>query len=104
MGLGLTPLERLARARSDLRMGAAVALRDGGGAALVLAAETATAERLDDLRALRAGRPRDDRPAGGDAEGARLRRRPRAGGAAGATPTSTGCGRRPTPRPTSPGR
>ena len=32
MGLGLTALERLARARSDLRMGAAVALRDGGGA------------------------------------------------------------------------
>jgi GTP cyclohydrolase II len=51
MGLGLDPLERLARARSDLRMGAAVALRDDGGAALVLAAETATAPRLDDLRA-----------------------------------------------------
>ena len=42
MGLGLDPLERLARARADLRMGAAVALRDDGGAALVLAAETAT--------------------------------------------------------------
>ncbi len=51
MGLGLIPLERLARARSDLRMGAAVALRDGDGAALVLAAETATAERLAELRA-----------------------------------------------------
>ena len=44
MSLGLTPLERLARARADLRMGAAIALADGGGAALVLAAETATAD------------------------------------------------------------
>ena len=52
MGLALTALERLARARSDLRMGAAVVLRDGAGSALVLAAETATAERLAALRAL----------------------------------------------------
>ncbi len=52
MGLGLTALERLARARSDLRMGAGVVLRDDGGAALVAAAEVATAERLADLRAL----------------------------------------------------
>ena len=52
MGLALTALERLARARSDLRMGAAVVLRDGAGAALALAAETATAERLAALRAL----------------------------------------------------
>ena len=52
MSLGLSPLERLARARADLRMGAAVVLRDGGDAAVVLAAETATAERLADLRAL----------------------------------------------------
>ncbi len=51
MGLGLDPLERLARARSDLRMGAVVALRDDGSAALVLAAETATTDRLADLRA-----------------------------------------------------
>ncbi|MFO1208035.1 MAG: GTP cyclohydrolase II [Amaricoccus sp.] len=52
MSLGLSPLERLARARADLRMGAAVALRDPDGAALVLAAETATPERLADLRRL----------------------------------------------------
>lgn len=51
MGLGLDPLERLARARSDLRMGAVVVLRDGAGAALVLATETASAARLADLRA-----------------------------------------------------
>lgn len=52
MGLGLTALERLARARSDLRMGAAVALAapDGKRAALVLAAEAATADRLEALR------------------------------------------------------
>jgi GTP cyclohydrolase II len=50
MGLGLTPLERLARARADLRMGVAVVLRDDDGAALVAAAETATAARLADLR------------------------------------------------------
>jgi GTP cyclohydrolase II len=50
MGLGLTSLELLARARSDLRMGAAVLLHDGEGAALVLAAETASAERLAELR------------------------------------------------------
>ena len=51
MALGLTPLELVARARADLRMGAPVVLRDDGGAALVLAAETATPERLGDLRA-----------------------------------------------------
>ncbi len=52
MGLALTSLERLARARSDLRMGVAVVLRDDDGAALALAAETATAERLAELRAV----------------------------------------------------
>jgi GTP cyclohydrolase II len=52
MALGLTPKERLARARVDLRMGAAVGLVGGGAAALALAAETATAGRLADLRAL----------------------------------------------------
>ena len=52
MGLGLTPSEKLARARADLRMGRAVVLALGAEAALVLAAETATAERLADLRAL----------------------------------------------------
>ncbi len=50
MGLGLTPIEQLARVRADLRMGAAVALADGASAALVLAAEVATADRLEELR------------------------------------------------------
>lgn len=50
MGLGLTPIERLARARSDLRTGAAIALEGAGEAALVLPAETATEDRLDALR------------------------------------------------------
>lgn len=52
MALELAPAERLARARADLRMGVPVVLLAGGVAALVLAAETATAERLADLRAL----------------------------------------------------
>jgi GTP cyclohydrolase II len=52
MGLGLTALERLARARSDLRMGVPVVLCDGSDAGLALAAETATAERLAALRTL----------------------------------------------------
>lgn len=51
MSLGLTPQEQLARARTDLRMGAAVVLEDAGGFALALAAETVTAARLADLRA-----------------------------------------------------
>lgn len=52
MTLGPTSLELLARARADLRMGLAVTLAAGEAAALVLAAETATAARLADLRAL----------------------------------------------------
>ncbi len=52
MALGFAPAELLARARADLRMGAAMVLEDGAEAAVVLAAETATAERLADLRAL----------------------------------------------------
>jgi GTP cyclohydrolase II len=52
MSLTLAPPERLARARADLRMGAAVMIVAGNGAALVLAAETASAARLADLRAL----------------------------------------------------
>lgn len=49
--LGLSPSERLARARADLRMGAPVLIEDATGALAVIAAETATAERLADLRA-----------------------------------------------------
>ena len=52
MGLGLTALETLARARSDLRMGVPIALRSGTAQGLALAAETATAGRLADLLAL----------------------------------------------------
>ncbi|MBA3326437.1 MAG: GTP cyclohydrolase II, partial [Rhodobacteraceae bacterium] len=51
MALGLTPQEALARARADLRMGVAVVLENAGASALALAAETATDERLADLRA-----------------------------------------------------
>lgn len=56
MVLALTAVERVARARSDLRLGVPVVVRDGTGngasAALALAAEAATAERLAALRAL----------------------------------------------------
>ncbi|MFG6565216.1 GTP cyclohydrolase II [Sulfitobacter sp. 1A13421] len=44
--------EQLARARADLRMGVPVILADGAQAALVLAAETLTAQRLADVLAL----------------------------------------------------
>ena len=50
-----TVTERVARARADLRMGAVVALKGPGGGALVQAAEGASPERLEGLRAL--GRP-----------------------------------------------
>ncbi|RYG91515.1 GTP cyclohydrolase II [Loktanella sp. IMCC34160] len=53
--MGFTPdiTERLARARSDLRMGVPVVLdADGAAGALVLSAETVDAARLADLRAL----------------------------------------------------
>ncbi|MEM6487467.1 MAG: GTP cyclohydrolase II [Pseudomonadota bacterium] len=45
-GLAPTPEERVARARADLRIGAPVALTGPAGGALILAAETASAERL----------------------------------------------------------
>lgn len=45
-------IERLARARSDLRMGVPILLTGGGKAALVMAAETLEEPRLQDLRAL----------------------------------------------------
>ena len=44
--------ETLARARGDLRMGVPVVLAGAEGAALVLAAETLSEERLQDARAL----------------------------------------------------
>lgn len=52
MGLGLASSERLARARADLRIGVPLVLDTPAGPSLVLAAETATAERLADLRGL----------------------------------------------------
>lgn len=52
MTLSPGPLDRLMRARADLRQGLPVALAGPGGAALVAAAETLTAPRLAALRAL----------------------------------------------------
>ena len=51
MTLTLTSEERVARARADLRIGAPVVLTSTAGAAVVVAAETASAERLAALRA-----------------------------------------------------
>ncbi|MEM9430622.1 MAG: GTP cyclohydrolase II [Pseudomonadota bacterium] len=55
MSLFLTEVERLARARSDLKMGAPVVIRSDTGLALVLAIEVLRAERLAAAGAL--GRP-----------------------------------------------
>lgn len=52
MSLRLSALERLARARSDLRMGAPVVVLTETEAAVVLAAETVGRDRLADLRDL----------------------------------------------------
>ena len=52
MSLAPSPVERLNRARADLRLGLPVVLSDGARAALVAATETLTQARLDDLRAL----------------------------------------------------
>ena len=52
VALGLTTEERVARARSDLRMGAVVAIAAEGRGALVLSAEMATPDRLAVLRGL----------------------------------------------------
>ncbi|MCC6001978.1 MAG: GTP cyclohydrolase II [Pararhodobacter sp.] len=56
MSLAPSPIERLNRARADLRMGLPVVLHDGAAGALVIAAESLAAERLDDLRRL-SGQP-----------------------------------------------
>lgn len=50
--LQLSVEEEVARARSDLRIGAPIALTAKGAGALILAAETARAERLEDFRRL----------------------------------------------------
>ncbi len=52
MALSPDPLERIARTRSELRMGLPVVLEAGGQAALVAAAETLSPERLAAMRAL----------------------------------------------------
>lgn len=52
MTLRPTQTETLARARSDLRLGLPVVLAGGGQAALAVAVETLTADRLTDLRRL----------------------------------------------------
>ena len=52
MSLGLDAVERLARARSDLRMGAGIAILGPESGAVVMAAETASAARLAALRGL----------------------------------------------------
>jgi GTP cyclohydrolase II len=52
MPLGPTIVERLARARADLRMGVPVVLTDAGAGALVVAVETLSADRLAALRSL----------------------------------------------------
>ena len=56
MSLLPTPTERVARARSDLRVGLPAVIGSGAAGLLVLAAETLTADRLQALRAL-PGRP-----------------------------------------------
>lgn len=52
MSLGPGPVERLARARADLRLGLPIALSGDGAGMLALAAELADDARLADLRAL----------------------------------------------------
>ncbi|AWD21922.1 GTP cyclohydrolase II [Pseudogemmobacter blasticus] len=52
MTLAPSTIERLTRARGDLRMGVPVVLTGGGGAALAVAVEALTPDRLADLRRL----------------------------------------------------
>lgn len=52
MTLALTILEKINRARADLRMGVGIVLQGEGGAALALAAETMEAGRLARLRVM----------------------------------------------------
>lgn len=51
MTLNLTTIEKLARARADLRMGAGIVVANADSAALVFAAETVNEARFDDIRA-----------------------------------------------------
>ena len=52
MSLGPSIIERIARARGDLRMGVPVVLAGGGQAAMVVAVEALDARRLAELRAV----------------------------------------------------
>ena len=52
MSLAPTPAERLARARSDLRIGVPVMLSGSAGTVLIMAAETVTEQRLGEMRTM----------------------------------------------------
>lgn len=52
MPLGPSPVERLARARADLRMGLAVVITGGGAGLLAIPAETLSPDRMAEMRAL----------------------------------------------------
>ena len=52
MALGLTPVEKINRARADLRLGVPVVLSAPGGAILALAAEALAPARLEAMRAI----------------------------------------------------
>ncbi len=55
MAFGLTPTERINRARADMRLGVPVTIRDATGQALVLAVEALTPARLQALRSMGPG-------------------------------------------------
>ena len=55
MAFGLSPVEKINRARADLRLGVPVVVHDGAARALVLAAEMVTPARLQELRATAPG-------------------------------------------------
>ncbi len=72
MALGPDIVERLNRARADLRMGVPVLLTSGATAALALAAEALDPARFAALSCDGAADACDHRPSRRDAEGARL--------------------------------
>lgn len=55
MLFGLTPIERINRARADLRLGVPVILSDGADRSILVAAEVLTPVRLNELRELAPG-------------------------------------------------
>jgi GTP cyclohydrolase II len=55
MLFGLTPIERINRARADLRLGVPVVLSDGPDRAILVAAEVLTPARLNEMRELAQG-------------------------------------------------